>query len=199
MGSGKSSFLIQYSGPARRYSKFISYLWAKCLLYFSCLPFGWHHWLDGHESEWTPGVGDGQGGLACCDSWGRKESDTTEWLIWSDLILLSENQFLNTSVLSFLLDGEVFLYLRFLLLGMRREIKLLQSCPTLCDPCSPPGSSVHGILQVRILECVAMPSSRGSSQARDQSLGLLLCLLHWQAGSLLLVPPGKPLTSPGDP
>ena len=45
----------------------------------------WHHWLDGHESEWSPGVGDGQGGLACCDSWGRKESDTTERLIWSDL------------------------------------------------------------------------------------------------------------------
>ena len=41
---------------------------------------GWHHWLDGHESEWAPGVGDGQGGLACCDSWGCKESDTTEWL-----------------------------------------------------------------------------------------------------------------------
>ena len=38
---------------------------------------GWHHWLDGHESEWTLGVGDGQGGLACCDSWGRKESGTT--------------------------------------------------------------------------------------------------------------------------
>ena len=48
---------------------------------------GWHHWLDGCESEWTPGVGDGQGGLACCDSWGRKESDTTERLIWSDLIV----------------------------------------------------------------------------------------------------------------
>ena len=47
---------------------------------------GWHHWLDGLESQWTPGVGDGQGGLACCDSWGRKESNTTEWLIWSDLI-----------------------------------------------------------------------------------------------------------------
>ena len=42
---------------------------------------GWHHWLDGCESEWTPGVGDGQGGLACCDSWGRKEWDTTEQLI----------------------------------------------------------------------------------------------------------------------
>ena len=47
--------------------------------------------------------------------------------------------------------------------------KLLQSCPTLCDPMdrSPTGSSVHGILQARILEWVAMPSSRGSSQSRD--------------------------------
>ena len=44
---------------------------------------GWHHWLDGRESEWTPGVGNG--GLACCDSWGRKESDTTERLNWTEL------------------------------------------------------------------------------------------------------------------
>ena len=44
---------------------------------------GWHHWHNGRESEWTPGVGDGQGGLACCDSWGRKESDTTERLNWT--------------------------------------------------------------------------------------------------------------------
>ena len=48
---------------------------------------GWHHWLDGRESQWTPGVGEGQGGLACCDSWGRRESDTTERLIWSDLMI----------------------------------------------------------------------------------------------------------------
>ena len=41
---------------------------------------GWHHRLDGHEFEQTPGVGDGQGGLACCNSWGHKESDTTERL-----------------------------------------------------------------------------------------------------------------------
>ena len=41
---------------------------------------GRHHWLDGRESECTPGVGDGQGGLACCNSWGRKESETTERL-----------------------------------------------------------------------------------------------------------------------
>ena len=44
---------------------------------------GWHHWLDGRECEWTLGVGDGQGGLACCDSQGRKESDTTERLNWT--------------------------------------------------------------------------------------------------------------------
>ena len=42
-----------------------------------------HHWLDGHESAWTPGDGDGQGGLACCDSWGHKELDTTERLNWT--------------------------------------------------------------------------------------------------------------------
>ena len=45
---------------------------------------GWHHRFDGRESEWTPGDGDGQGGLACCDSWGHKESDTTEWLNWTE-------------------------------------------------------------------------------------------------------------------
>ena len=41
---------------------------------------GWHHQLDGQEFGWTLGVGDGQGGLACCNSWGHKESDTTEWM-----------------------------------------------------------------------------------------------------------------------
>ena len=50
---------------------------------------GWHHQLDAHEFGWTPGVGDGQQGLACCDSWGRKESDTTERLNWTELIRLT--------------------------------------------------------------------------------------------------------------
>jgi len=45
---------------------------------------GWHHQLDAHEFEWTPVVGDGQGGLTCCDSWGHKESDTTERLNWTE-------------------------------------------------------------------------------------------------------------------
>ena len=53
----------------------------------------WYHWLDGRESKWTPEVGDGQGGLACCDSWGRKESDMTErlnWIVQLQLICLAD-------------------------------------------------------------------------------------------------------------
>ena len=70
--------------------------------------------------------------------------------------------------------------------------KSLQSCPTLRDPMdhSQPGSSVHGALQARILEWVAIPSSRGSSQPRDRTRVFSL-LLRWQAGSLPPVPPGK--------
>ena len=56
---------------------------------------GWHHRLNGREFEWTPGVGDGQGGLACCDSWGRKESDTTQWLNWTEL-----NWLISLSIMS---------------------------------------------------------------------------------------------------
>ena len=47
---------------------------------------GWHHQLDGPKFEWTPGVGDGQGGLVGCNSWGHKESDTTEQLNWAEAI-----------------------------------------------------------------------------------------------------------------
>ena len=49
----------------------------------------WHHQLNEHEFGWTPGVGDGQGGLMCCGSWGPKESDTTEQLNWTELYLYS--------------------------------------------------------------------------------------------------------------
>ena len=56
---------------------------------------GWHHWLDGHESGWTPGVGDGQGGLVCCNSWGGKESDTTERLNWNNFSATRGNKLFN--------------------------------------------------------------------------------------------------------
>ena len=49
---------------------------------------GWHHWLNGCKSEWTPGVGDGQGSLACCSPWGRKELDMTERLNWTALLTM---------------------------------------------------------------------------------------------------------------
>ena len=72
--------------------------------------------------------------------------------------------------------------------------KLLQSYPTLCDPmdCSPPGSSVHGILQARTLEWVAMPSSRGSSQPRDRMQISSASCVGRRVHSLPLAPPVKP-------
>ena len=59
---------------------------------------GWHHWLDGCEFEWTPGVSDGQGGLVCCNSWGRKESDMTERLKWTELNWICEDDTLNITL-----------------------------------------------------------------------------------------------------
>ena len=52
---------------------------------------GWRHQLNGYESEWTPGVGDGQGTLVCCGSWGHRESDTTEQLSWTEMALARVN------------------------------------------------------------------------------------------------------------
>ena len=127
---------------------------------------GWHHWLNGRESEWTPGVGDGQGGLAHCYSWGhRVRLDWATELNWTDTGVgyhfpppgdlpdpAAEPAFLVSPVSACVLSQ-------------------FQSCPTLCDPMdySLPGSSVHEILQARILEWVAMASFRGSSQPRDRT------------------------------
>ena len=71
--------------------------------------------------------------------------------------------------------------------------KSLQSCPTLCNPMdyNLPGSSVHGILQARILERAAMPFSRGIFPTQGSNLHLQ----HWQVSSLPLAPPGKPILS----
>ena len=53
---------------------------------------------------------------------------------------------------------------------MKVKMVIAQSCPALCHQCSPPGSSVHGICQARVLECIAIPFSKGSSQPRDRTL-----------------------------
>ena len=64
---------------------------------------GWPmtRWLDGHESEWTLGVGDGQGGLVCCRSWDHKESDTTERLNWTEHVSVGQKEFLLLYLSSF--------------------------------------------------------------------------------------------------
>ena len=73
------------------------------------------------------------------------------------------------------------------------KVLVTQSCPTLCNPrdYSPPGPSVHGILQARILQWAAISSSRGIFLTQGSNLGLL----HWQADSLPSEPPGKPLNT----
>ena len=62
---------------------------------------GWHHQLDGCESEWTPGVGDGQGGLACCGSLGCKVLDTTEWLNWTEINYIYLFQLITSAQVKF--------------------------------------------------------------------------------------------------
>ena len=141
---------------------------------------GWHHWLDGRESGWTPGDGDGQGGLACCDSWGRKESDTTERLIWSDLICFMVTQcFLNLIQQNLSENTETS--------ENFPKVFSAQSWLTLSDLMdrSPSGSSVPGISQARIWDWVAISFSRGSSWPRNQTcISRISCtgrqiLYHW--------------------
>ena len=62
---------------------------------------GWHHWLNGHGFGWTPGVGDGQVGLACCDSWGHKELHRTEWLNWLTFLWKFQLILLQMSMISY--------------------------------------------------------------------------------------------------
>ena len=90
-------------------------------------------------------------------------------------------------------------FVRMEMLGACMHAKSLQLCPTPCNPMdySPPGSSVQVILQARILEWVAMPSSRGSSRPREWTH--ILHLLHPPARSVPLVPPGRPLLSAKKP
>ena len=116
---------------------------------------GWHHQLHGHEFEQAQGVGDGQGSLACCSPCGCKESDMTEWLNWTELRdCLSNLDIVDITSHVWPLGSEV-----------------TQSGLTLCDPmdCSPPGYSMHGIFQARVLEWVAISFSRGSSPPRDRT------------------------------
>ena len=85
----------------------------------------WHHWLDGHEFEWTSGVGDGKGDLACCNSWGRKESDMTERLNWTEL---NPNNLPNIPVC------DRIILMGWVSAGFLRILKILILCPYLMGP-----------------------------------------------------------------
>ena len=111
---------------------------------------GWHHQHNGHGFGWTVGVGDGQGSMACCGSWCHKELDTTEWLNWTEL-----NSYVNYLLLALIL-GKMWV------LTQSSHVWLFATSWTVA--CQAPLSM--GILQARILEWVAMSSSRWSSQSR---------------------------------
>ena len=102
---------------------------------------GCHHRLVGREFEWTPGVDDGQGGLACCGSWGRKESDTTEWLNWTELNWMLSCDKLNcpsgihpgiTMCLLFYLPcmalGDIYDHLKFMKILFEKELTTVPFC-----------------------------------------------------------------------
>ena len=91
------------------------------------------------------------------------------------------------------LPHAIVFYTHIELLTCAHASKSLQLCLTFCSPtdCSTPGCSVQGILQARILECVAMPSSRGSPRPRDQTHVSYISCIDWQTGSIPLASPGK--------
>ena len=131
---------------------------------------GWHHWLDGRESKWIPGVGDGQGGVLRFMGSQRVGQDWATDLIWNILGMMLNNLSPNwMEIIFYPCQVLKFISLHLLLLICKWEkqgaaaaaAKLLQACPTLWDPIdsSPPGSPIPGILQARILEWVAISFS----------------------------------------
>ena len=94
----------------------------------------WHHGLNGHEFEYTPGVGDGQGGLACCSPWGSKELDTTEATEHARTVIRRGHRATSLSLHHYRTQSSSVQF-----------SSVTQLCPTLCDPtdCSMPDLPVH--------------------------------------------------------
>ena len=99
---------------------------------------GWHHWLDGREFEWTPGVGDGQGGLACCDSWSCKESDTTEHLNWTEysIVCVYHSFLLHSSADGHLGCFHVLVIVNSAMMNIGAHVSLSILVPSVCVPSS---------------------------------------------------------------
>ena len=132
---------------------------------------GCHHGLDGHESEWTPGDGDEQGGLVCCDSWGLKESDMTEQLNWTNWTLV--NTFYMERLTAWLFQGS---FSKFLSNDSRfcdLQFKITTSSVAL------PKTSITNSLSSELQECTGGSSFRQEHEllkpAYSLSLSCLTC------------------------
>ena len=127
---------------------------------------GWHDQLNGHEFEQTLGAGDGQGGLACCSPWDQKELETSQQLNNKKQLNVSFYHECELNISKCFLISQDENDFLFPVVGGGFSHQLVTDS---CDPmdCSPPGSSVHGILQARTLEWVAISFFRGSSRLGD--------------------------------
>ena len=105
---------------------------------------GWHHWLDGHEFERSPGIGDRQGSLACYSPWGHKQLDMTEQLNWTDVMNMAEHK--------------LSLWIRVLLLAGRREMnwRRQQFLPQPLPPISSFSPTVPWLTSVLCLVCISI-------------------------------------------
>ena len=149
----------------------------------------WKEWLP--TPIFLPGVFHGRRRPAGCSRWGHEESDMTERLTHSHTKTIENSTYVYYFYkIRFSEVSKFYHIISLCVCGARAHTHTL-SHVWLCGSMDgrPPGSSVHGIIQARIHECVAVSYSRGSSSPRDQNC--LLCLLPWQADFLSLVPPGK--------
>ena len=151
---------LQFMGSLR-----VGHDWATSLSLFTFM-----HWRRKWQPTpvFLPGESQGQGSLVGCCLWGRTESDTTEATAAAAAIALQYPWSIDSRIP---VDAKLW---RFLNPDIKWHSEVLcvlvtQSCPFLCNPmdCSPSCFPVHGVLQARILQWVAMPSSRGSSWPRD--------------------------------
>ena len=136
----------------------------------------WHHRLNGREFEWTLGVGDGQRGLACCDSWVCKEMGTTEWLNWTELMSIE-----------LMLSNHLIFCLPLLLPSVFPSIRVFSNESALCNRWPnywrltfsiSPSNEYSGLIYLGLADFISLQSKRLSRLLQDHNskASILLCL-----------------------